>query len=252
MSKFIAKLKQVSQGGPPPMGFRAGQSVSAPSKMLIVASLAQVDVDNLADSVAGADAGLISISKLSSGAENLEKASRAVSDIPWGGWLRGTSGKEINQMKKGDCDFVVFPAADTSLTMPKNDEMGRILEVEASLAEGLLRTIDELPVDAVLIAGEQKEGYFLTWQHLMLFWRFANVVAKPLLVSVPSGVTADELQLLWEAGVSGVVMKTGVRGLRKVRQAIDKLTSSGGGRRREVGALLPYISAETEAVDEEE
>ncbi len=251
MSRFIDKLRQASEGGPQPMGFRAGQPVSPQPKMLLVASLTQVEVDSLADYVAGADAGLLSISNLGSGAESLKKVSQAVSDIPWGGWLRGISGKEMKQIKKVDCDFVVFPA-ETSLVIPKNGEMGKILEIETSLSEGLLRTIDELPVDAVLIAGEQKEGYFLTWQHLMLFWRFAGAVAKPLLVAVPSGVTADELQLLWEGGVSGVVVKVGVGGLKKVRQAIDKLTSPPQGGRRKARALLPHISAGTEMADEEE
>jgi len=252
MSRFIDKLSQASQGGPQAMGFRAGQPVSPQPKMLLVASLTQVEVDSLADYVAGADAGVLSIAKLSSGAEGLRKVSQAVPDIPWGGWLRGIGGEEMKQMKKVDCDFVVFPAADTSLAIPQNNEMGKILEVEASLSEGLLRTIDELPVDAVLIAGERKEGYFLTWQHLMLFRRFADAVAKPLLVSVPSGVMADELQLLWEAGVNGVMVEAGAGGLKGLRQAIDKLTFPPQGRRRKARALLPYLSAGMEVAAEEE
>ncbi len=211
--------------------------------MLLIASLAQVNVDSVADYVAGADAGLLPISKLSSGRETLRKIAQAVPDIPWGGWLRDVSQREMKQMKRVGCDFVVFPAANTSLAILQNTEVGKILEVEASLSEGLSRTIDELPVDAVLIAGEEKEGYFLTWQHLMLFWRFANSLAKPLLVSVPSTVVASELQVLWEAGVDGVVVEAGAGGLTELRQAIDKLTFSPLRRRRKAEALLPYISA---------
>lgn len=221
-------------------------------KMLLVASLAQVSVDSVADYVAGADAGLLPISQLSSGTETLRKISQAVSDIPWGGWLRGISRGEMKQMKKVGCDFVVFPAANTSLAILQNNEVGKILEVEASLSEGLLRTIDELPVDAVLIAGEQTEEYFLTWQHLMHFWRFANSLAKPLLVSVPSIVVANELQVLWEVGVDGVVVEVGAGGLKKLRQAIDKLTLPPLRRRRKAEALLPYISAGPGVTTEEE
>lgn len=210
--------------------------------MLLIASLAQVNVDSLADYVAGADAGLLRISKLSSGTETLKKMSQAVPDIPWGGWLRDISWGEMKPMKMVGCDFVVFPAANTSLAILQNSEVGKILEVEASLSEGLLRTIDELPVDAVLITGEQKEDYFLTWQHLMLFWRFADSLAKPLLVSVPSRVMTNELQVLWEAGVGGVIVEAGVGGLKELRQAIDKLTFPPQRRRRKAGALLPHIS----------
>lgn len=223
------------------MGFGVEKAESSHPKMLLVASLTEVDSDNVADYVAGADAGLLSLSFSPSGAENLVKASQAVADIPWGGWLRG-GGKEVKQIKKADCDFVVFSAVDTSLAISGDGEVGRILEVEASLDEGLLSAIDGLPVDAVLIAGEEKEDYSLNWHHLMLFRRFADVVSKPLLVSVPSGVTADELQLLWDVGMGGVIVRAGAGGLKKLRRAIDKLTFSAQGKGRKERALLPHIS----------
>ena len=234
------------------MGFGVGQPVSQRPKMLLIASVAQANVDNLVDYVAGADAGLFPISQLSSGTKTLKKISQAVPDIPWGGWLRDISWREIKQVKKVGCDFVVFPAANTSLAILQDNEVGKILEVEASLSEGLLRTIDELPVDAVLIAGEQKEDSFLTWQHLMLFWRFADSLAKPLLVSVPPTVMANELQVLWEVGVGGVIVEVGIEGLKELRQAIDKLTFPPQRRRRKAEALLPYIGAGTGVDTEEE
>ena len=252
MSKFIDRLNRISQAGPQPMGFRPEQPVSPSPKIQLVASLAQASVSNLADYVAGADAGLLRISKLSSGTKSLKKISQAVPDIPWGGWLRDISWGEMKQTKGVGCDFVVFPAANTSLAILQDSEVGKILEVEASLSEGLLRTIDELPVDAVLIAGEHKEDYFLTWQHLMLFWRFADSLAKPLLVSVPPRVTANELQVLWEAGVAGVIVEAGVEGLKELRQVIDKLTFPPQRRWRKAEALLPHISAGTGVDTEEE
>ena len=251
MSKFIDKLSQISQGGPQPMGFGAGKLISSQPKMLLVASLTGVDVGRLADYVAGADAGLLSVSSLPSGTESLKEASQAVPGIPWGGWLKGVGGKETKRVKKLDCDFVVFPAGDTSLALA-GGEVGRVLEIEASLDQGLLRTIDELSVDAVLITGEEG-GAILTWRHLMLFQRVAEAVAKPLLVSAPSKVTADELQMLWEAGVSGVIVEAGSGGLNGLRRTIDKASFTPQGRRRKEKALLPYLRTETaEAAEEEE
>ena len=88
MSKFIDELCRVSQVELQPMGFRAVSAVPLRPRMLLVATLAQVDVDCLADYVAGADAGLLEISMLSSGVEAVQQACQARSDIPWGGWLR--------------------------------------------------------------------------------------------------------------------------------------------------------------------
>ncbi len=256
MSRFIDKLNQVSQAVPQPVGFRQTQLVSPKPKILLVASLAQADVEDLADYVAGADAGLLHISKLSSGAKTLQKMFQLVPDIPWGGWLRDSGRGEIKQVVKVGCDFFVFPTANTSLAIFQDDEVDKILEVESSLSESLLRAVNELPVDAVLIASEQAEGYFLTWHHLMLFQRFADLLTKPLLVSIPLIVTAGELQALWGAGVDGVVVEVGLgqpaERLKELRQLIDKIIFPSPRKRAKAKALLPYIGRGTSIVAEEE
>ncbi len=256
MSRFIERLNRLSRAEPQPIGFRVRQSASPKLKIQLVASLAQESVESLTDYVAGADAGLVRISKLSSGTKTLHKISQAVSDIPWGGWLQGSGLGGIKQMMKVGCDFVVFPATNTPLAILQNDEVGKILEVEASLSEGLLRAANELPIDAVLIVGEQREGYFLTWQHLMLFQRFADLLTKPLLISIPSNVTAGELQALWEAGVEGVVVEVTVGQpqdrLKELRQVIDKLAFPSPRQREKIEPRLPHISQEPSIVTAEE
>jgi hypothetical protein len=238
------------------MGFKATQPASPRPKIQLVASLAQEDVDHLAGYVAGADAGLLRISKLNSGLKTLQKISQTMPDIPWGGWLQDSGLGEIKQAVKVGCDFMVFPATNTPLAILQDNEVGKILEVEASLSEGLLRAANELPVDAVLIASEQREGYFLTWQHLMLFQRFADLMTKPLLVSVPSTVTAGELQALWETGVGGVIVEVRVEQpqnrLNELRQVIDKLSFPSLHKREKAEPLLPRIGGEPSTVSMEE
>jgi len=258
MSRFVDKLKRVSQAVPQSMGFRSAQPVSVKPRILLIASLAQADIDGLAERVAGADAGLLPITKLT-GANALGKVSQAVSDIPWGGWLRDIAEGEVERVTTIGFDFVVFPPASTPLATLKDDKVGKILEVGTSLSEGLLRAVDALPVDAVLVADEQKGEYFLTWQHLMFFQRCADSLTKPLLVSIPPNVSANELQALWGAGVNGVVVGVGAgqptERLKELRQVIDKLVFPSQRKRRKAEALLPYtsISGEMEiAIEEEE
>jgi hypothetical protein len=256
MSRFIDKLNQTLQAEPQTMGFKAAQTATPKPRMLLVASLARAEVSGLADYVAGADAGLLSISNLSSGIKTLKEMRQIVPDIPWGGWLRDISRGGIKQKAKVDCDFVVFPAANTSLAILQNDAVGRILEAEASLSEGLLKAVGELPVDALLIAGDPVKDGFLTWHHLMVFQRFASLLSKPLVVPVPSTVTADELQVLWGAGVDGVIVEVGdgqpVERLRELRQAIDKLAFPWRHRRGRREALLPYSGGEESITAEDE
>jgi hypothetical protein len=253
MSKFKDELRRVSQVGLQPMGFRAAPAVPPKPGMLLVAILAETDIDHLAERVAGANAGLLSIARLSSGAKTVQKICQAMPGIPWGGWLRESDKEGTKPIVEAGCDFVVFPAASTSLAILQNDEVGKILEVEPGLEPSLLRTINDLPADAVLTSGEQEKGYFLTWHHLMLFRRCAELLTKPLLVSVPSDVAANELQALWEAGVVGVVVETQPQGrIAELRQIIDKMTFPPPRQRRKIEPLLPRIAEEKETVPEEE
>ncbi len=255
MSRFIDRLNRLRRAEPQPMGFKAQQTVSPKPKMQLVASLTQANED-LADYMAGADAGLLHISELSSGAKALQEISQVVSGIPWGGRLGGSGRGTMKQMVNAGCDFVVFPEANTSLSIFQGDEVGKILEVESSLSDDLLRAVNKLPVDAVLIGSEREENYFLTWHHLVLFQHFADLLTKPLLVSVPLSVTASELQTLWEAGVDGVVVEVGVGQpvgrLKELRCMIDKLTSASPRKRKKTEALLPYIGGGRDTVAEEE
>jgi len=157
-------------------------------------------------------------------------------------------------MIQNGCDFVVFPATTTPMTIPSDDEAGKILQVETSLSEGMLRTINQLPVDAVLVSVEQKGKYDLTWHQLMLFQRFANMVTKPLLVPIPANTAANELQVLWDAGVDGVVVETGAgkpaEELKKLRKVIDGLTFPTTRKHEKREAVLPRADKDAEAVAE--
>ncbi|MFC1957939.1 hypothetical protein ACFLVQ_00020 [Chloroflexota bacterium] len=162
-------------------------------------------------------------------------------------------------MNTAGCDFVVFPAGKTPLALFQGDgEPDKILEVEISLDESLLRAANKLPIGAVLITDGQGEIGPLTWHHLMLFRRFTDLLSKPLLVSVSPDITAGELQALWEAGVDGVVVEVEV-GQSQVRfkelgQIIDKITFPSSRRREKTEPLLPHNGKETgtASIEEEE
>lgn len=256
MSKFVDKLKLVSQAAAQPIGFGRGQSVSSKPGILLVASLAQARVSKLVDLMSGADAGLLDIAEMGRGSTALRECAEAVPDIPWGGWLRGDKWQRSQKIKALSGDFVIFPAASTPLGVLEDTGLGKILEVEATLNEGMLRTIDELPVDGVLLAVDYQDGASVTWQQLMLFQRLSDLVAKPLLVPVPLKVTAGELRALWEAGVDGVIVEMVAGqprdGLRKLREAIDKLSLPSQRRRGRVKARLPHIGASADVENEEE
>ncbi|HEY54857.1 MAG TPA: hypothetical protein G4N91_01060 [Dehalococcoidia bacterium] len=227
MSKFIDKLILASQGEKP-MGFRAAATGASPKPGMLLVAL----VATSAARTAGADAVLFSVPKTGAKSPKL--------DVPWGGWLKAVTTSGVKQLGEGGADFVVFPAESVSSAILEDDKLGKILEVEPGLDLGLLKAVDDLPVDAVLIAGEKPS---LTWQDLMLFRRCASISSKPLLVSVPSEVAASELQALWQAGVVGVVV--GAAKTAELRKIIDKLVPPLTGKVRKAEPLVPRISGDS-------
>jgi len=256
MSQFIDKLKKVSQAAPQPMGFKTTQPSLNKPGILLIASLDQLDLDSLAERVAGADAGLLRTAKLSSGDKALGKIKQTTPDTPWGGWVEGIAEKEAEQLTKDGFDFVVFPPASTSLAILKADKVGKILEISTSFNKDLLPAVDELPIDAVLVTDEQEKEHFLTWQHLMFFQRCADLLTKPLLVSIPSNISTNELQVLWEAGVNGVMVRLeseqSAGKLQELRQAIDKIAFTTTHKSKKTKPLLPYLGGRTNIAAEEE
>ena len=252
MSQLIDKLNQMARVVPQSMGFGAKRPIPTKPKLLLIARLTWSDADRLADYAAIADAVLFTES--GSDTKATEKSVRLSPGVPWGTWLEDITGKETDLTVEVSCDFAVFPAEMTlAVTVP--DKIGKILRVEPSINEGLLQAINELPVDAVLLADAEEEKCRLTWHHLMLFQRLVNPLSKPVLVSLPANTTENELQSLWKTGVDGIVITVATRQsterLKELRQAIDRLTFPPRSRKK-MEVLLPRVGTEPSAVTEVE
>jgi hypothetical protein len=256
MSKFIDRLTQSTQAAPS-IGFRTVQSASVKPKLQLVAVLTTGSADAAGADTGGADAGVLRISKVDAGV--IKKLIGAMPDIPWGVWLEADACGQMDRVAKLGCDFVVFPAVGTALTVPPGDGVGMVLQIDSSVPEGQLRTANDLPVDAVLVTAEQAEPGPVTWDQLMLYRRFAGLLTRPLLVSIPPGAGADELQMLWDAGIGGVVVDVGVQSpageLNRLREAIDGLAPPSPRKKIKLEAIAPQISPGPEPsveIDEEE
>lgn len=248
MSKLIDRLKRLSQAAPEPMGFRARQVASSKPKIQIMVSAMTGDLASLGDSAAYADALLLCLDGQRPG-----DLPGAITGALWGMRPGNIARAEVQEMHKQGCDFIVIPA-DAPVTMLDNTGMGKILEVEASLDDGLVRTISQLPVDAVLVNSGLKAGEPLTLKHLMLLQRFAGLAGKPLIVSTTAGVGASELLALWAASVDCLVVEFSAQNqdkLRELRQTIDGLAFPFPRRREILAPVLPFGGTQAGVTREE-
>jgi hypothetical protein len=231
MNKFIERLKQVLQSAPQPMGFRTANNVASRPRIQLVARV-DGSFKTLASRLTSADALILPVFQ------------QGNKDIIWGLQIDEGSVEEATQAKKAGADFVVFNIGGTVL--PPEPEIGKILKVDAAITDTMLRTLNELPLDAFLVE-DKENGQTFSWQRLILIHRFAGFFNKPLLISVPLTVTADELKIIWEAGVSGVAVDIGseadATALKNLRQIINKLPFPVQ-KKKKLTPTLPHIVEE--------
>jgi len=249
MSKFVDKLRLLSRGSILPMGFRTAANKPKNPAMLLIAGLTQATAKAVVDS--GADAGLVSGRDIKVG--SLKSLVREMGDVPLGVFVEGMSREEMSQFAGSGCDFAVLdikaPAA-----MLKMEGVGKLIAVKPSLEEGLVEAIGdlELPIDGVLITAEVES--FVSIERLLICQHFVELVDKPLLLTLPSVITGDELRSLQEAGVDGVVVSAerSVESLVELRKMIDDLPRAVKRRRGRPSVVLPRSSGAGGEVEEEE
>lgn len=249
MSKFAEKLQRVYRGSAPAMGFRRSAETEIPA-LIVVASLTKTSpTDAGALAAAGIDAGILGVKGLS--AKSFAQLAEAVGYIPLGLFLESTEKDVIAKSIEMGCDFVVF-GLKTPLEAVNREGLGRVLRIESSLEPGLVRAINGLPIsiDAVLVAVDEPA---ITIERLLIYQRFAELVDKPLLVTLSSMITENELGGLFEAGVNGLVLPEGLSAepLADLKKSVGGL-SRATRRKPKAAAILPRVGGELETGVEEE
>ncbi len=255
MSRLIDKFHRASKAAPPPMGFRTSRPAAEAPKLILIASVEAGAAGNPAEYLDGADAVLVRFDKIGPTAKALQKITSALPDIPWGLY----TGSEDNKKAVGEgADFVVF-AADSQVTETAGDEKtGKILQVESSMDDGLLRAVNDLPVDAVLADDIFQSKEPPVWHEMMIAQHLANMLSKPLIVPGSVGISEKEIKILWDAGVDGIIIEADTAmkdGFKDLRGLIDKLPARSGLKHGKINAVLPRAAAETptpKLPDEEE
>ena len=245
MSKLIEKLRQASQASPQPLGFRGAASAAGQqgSPMVLIVAPTEADTGAASDDKARADAVL------------LAKADSQVVDTlgesPWGVSLDKGTDEELTELKDMGCDFLVFEPAIAPSSLLSEQELGKIVEIGPDTADGMLRAIDKLSIDAILLGGDPT----LSVHRLMVCQHLANLVHKPLIARVPVDASKEALEELRETGITGLVVTLSPRdrkGLPRLRQAIDSLPAARKRRKEKIEAVLPSVGREAMVEEEEE
>jgi hypothetical protein len=258
MSRLIDKLTKATRATSQPMGFRTARADREEPKMLVIADVKLDNTNQIGDYVAGADAVLLHCGKASLSAKVIQPVIESIPDIPCGVSLEDTGTDNAKALIKAGCDFLVFTDTSPIEAVPVEDEdIGKVMQVEPSLEDSMIRVINNLPVDAILASDSYKANTPLAWHDLMSLQRLGLLLTKPLLVPVSPGISPSELKAIWEADVDGVVIEAdpGKSDLFKgIRKNISELPPRTAIKHGKSEALLPYTGSaqQTSPPDEEE
>ena len=250
MSRLIDKLKKLSQTAPSPMGFHTSRPAKAGSPLLIIGRTLIKTTASAARSNSGADAVLVYTDKSELTAVSAQKTAKVFGDTPWGVYLEESYDAATALVEAG-CDFVVFSPTARITDLPQDEKIGKIVQVDSSMDDGLLRAINDLPADAVLVTDNLEGNETLTIHQLMIYRHLANFIAKPLIVPIAGNITEAELKALQDVEIDGVMAEMDGDSLQELRETVNKLPPRSARKRDKTGVLLPRTPG-TIAPDEEE
>ncbi len=241
MGEFVKKLDQVSRGAGRALGFgAAGKAKTSP--MMLITSFPHADTEMVMLAVSGkTDAVLFDIKDPVGQVDSLSRVVSSLGKLPWGVRLPKADNEVMNRLAEAGCDFVIL-GPEAAAGVLHDEEMGKVLEVDMSLKDGMVQVIDQLSVDALLFA-EDKQSGLLTINQLLNYHRLSEFVNKPLLASLPQELA--DLEVLLDAGIKGVVMELigndmEVR-LKEVQESIRNLTTSKKKLKGENHPVLPSV-----------
>lgn len=245
MSKFIELMEKAGRQTNSPMGFAQAkdQSDVAP-QLVLVAGVLPEDLQKrpgLAETNADAFlvGGLLEDSKLDS-------STKSLSGRLWGARLPQFSASDVKGLMKMGCDYIVLESMDTEAAVLNEEDLGTVVALGGDLGDETIRSICELPVDAVLFSPAQRTQP-MTIGHLASIQRVRGLTDKPLLVEAPLGLGQPDLEALRNLGISALIVDVPpANKITKVKAAIEGLPQPMP-RRQSRDAQLPHLASAPEA-----
>ena len=239
MSKFLDRLEQITQGTPPPMGFKAPRGQKTPGMAFVglVSEASAEGISLLGD--LGPDAILISDAK---DTQSVKKSTQTLgSGIPWGSRVSSLSEEEAQALEEGGCDLLAFSLPRTSLAAVASEEMARILCVDPDIETDRIGALNALPVDILLLS---MSGVSAPWtlEDLASIARISHRIDKYILLEVSQIPGAKELEALRDTGVNGLVVDVGKvdsQSLSELKQVLLDMPRQRPVRKERPAALLP-------------
>ena len=217
MGKLLDLLEKASRGSDQPMGFGAAKRMEKVAPMLLL-GIGEAGDEAVAKRMAEASLHG-AVLKTGSPAKNgaIEKSAKAVKELVWGVWQDEPDAKPL----KG-ADFEVFTSDEAPISSLGGEERTLVMQVSPELDDGLMRTLEDLPVDAFLVS--LVDAPALTVRQLMRIARVRGVTSKHLLVQLANLPSKEEQVQLRDVGVGALLVDAANQSAAALKECLAQLT----------------------------
>ena len=213
MGKLLEKLERAEKGAGQPLGFGGAAKRESIAPVLLLGAAAAGDAAQVGVVTAsGIDGALLAVGSAKKTAVNASV--KALGDTLFGVWTDEGQAEEPH-----GADFQVFSSDATPAGALTGEGRTLVMEVQPELPDSLLRTIDQLPVDAFLVSVDAP----LTVAQLMRLARVRGATSKRLLVhlgALPAKADAEQLR---DAGASALIVDAAGQSADAFRETLAML-----------------------------
>ena len=240
MSKLLEWLEKINRGGT--TGGLGFGMVAPREEIPVMALLGVVSSHDPKEARAANKAGIAGalIELNSSHPEPSKQVLEALGNLPWGVQLKGPSSKSVASWREQGCDFFIFELESTAAEVLEEGDAARILAIDLAMKPELANTIEDLPVDMVILDAPTPDDPLMI-TNLMSISLIRNQISKFCLLRGTRPWSTQELQSLRDIGIDCIVLdvsgfKPGELELFKV--TLDKL-SKRKSRNEKSPAIVP-------------
>jgi hypothetical protein len=242
MSKLIDRLDQISRGIPTPLGFTAHIKKESIPQMALLAKVNSTKASILTK-LKHANLDAFVLVEMHQSDKEDERALKYLKESTWGATVANLDREASENHKPLGSDFLVFGIEGTRVDGIEEGDMGKVLRIPPDLDEAILRGLEDLPVDAILLE-RPETGTPLALTHMLAIGNVRAATSRYLLLEWDTDLTARELEHLRDLGVDGIVLDTEQSSIEMftcIRQRINALPKRKPKGEQRTSATLPRI-----------
>ncbi len=159
----------------------------------------------------------------------------------WGIAFDEADGNLVEIAKEKGGDFAVFNLDGVLVDHLNEGDVARILRVPADLDESLMRGLEDLPIDVILLKRPEPQGP-LSLTHLLAISNVRSAMSRYMLLEWDTSLSSHELEQLSDMGIDGIVADMGkmsATAIGKLKATIDKLPPRKTRHEQKLGPSLP-------------